>query len=124
MQANGPRVLLTMTYYHLNNKTFVTTGNEKGLSSTETKFHYQQHNDLITATYSGGQIREGQVVGRQTSPNEIELLFQCVTLANELKAGQSKGKIAEDADGKLLLSFEWHWLNGDQSGGMSYYKEV
>lgn len=113
-----------MKPYNLHHKTFVVIENDKGLSSSETKFHYAQFEDLITATYKGGKIREGKIVGRQTAPDEIELLFQCVTETNELKAGQSKGKITEDSNGKLQLSFEWNWLNGDRSGGMSYYTEI
>ena len=112
-----------MKSYNLNEKTFVTTGNEKGLSSAQTRFNYFQKEDLVHATYKGGQIREGYIVGRQVAFNEIELLFQCVTVDNELKAGQSKGTITEDSNGKLLLTFEWNWLNGDRSGGYSYYKE-
>src|SRR5688572_7300747 len=109
--------------YNLNDRRFITTGNEQGLSSTQTVFHYYQQEDIITANYKGGQIREGKIVGRQTSDDEIELLFQCVTLTKELKAGQSRGRITENAYGKLQISFEWNWLNGDRSGGMSYYQE-
>ena len=113
-----------MKTYNLHNRRFIPIANEKGLASGATIFHYLQEGDVITATYKGGAIASGNIVGRQTGPDEIALLFQCVTENRELKAGQSKGKITEDEQHNLLLTFEWNWLNGDLSGGFSYYREV
>ncbi|WP_420572146.1 hypothetical protein [Kordia sp.] len=107
----------------LNNKKFITTENKNGLSSNETVFQYFQEGTTITGTYKGGAIKEGFVVGKQISENQIELLFQCVTDDGELKSGASKGSISKNADGKLLLNFDWQWLNGDLSGGTSSYIE-
>ena len=67
---------------------------------------------------------EGFVVGKQVTENRIELLFQSITKNGELKAGASKGVISLSDDGKLLLNFDWNWLNGDQSGGTSSYVEL
>jgi hypothetical protein len=113
-----------MKQYNLDGKAFVTTGNEKGLSSTETIFRYSQKNDLVTATYDGGLIKAGFVVGKQIGPDRLNLLFQCFTQNGELLAGQSEGTITEDENGHLALSFQWVWLNGDKSGGTSFYKQL
>ncbi|WP_298512184.1 hypothetical protein [uncultured Kordia sp.] len=109
-----------MTLHH---KKFITTENKNGLSSNETIFQYYQEGTIITGTYKGGEIKEGFVVGKQVAENRIELLFQCITTSGDLKAGASKGIISKAADGKLLLNFDWHWLNGDLSGGTSSYIE-
>lgn len=108
----------------LHNKKFITTENKHGLSSNKTIFQYFQEGTTITGTYKGGEIREGFVVGKQVTENRIELLFQSITKNGELKAGASKGVISLSDDGKLLLNFDWNWLNGDQSGGTSSYVEL
>ncbi|AXG69853.1 hypothetical protein KORDIASMS9_02081 [Kordia sp. SMS9] len=108
---------------NLHNKKFSTTENKNGLSSTETIFHYFHEGKTITGTYKGGEIKEGFVVGKQISEDRIELLFQCITIHGDLKAGVSTGSISTAADGRLLLNFDWQWLNGDLSGGTSSYIE-
>jgi hypothetical protein len=109
--------------YNLNNKQFVTTDNEYGLSSSDTVFHYFQSGKIITGDYRGGEIAEGRFVGRFTTPDRIELLFQCITKTSELLAGMSSGQISTGTDGKLSLAFNWQWLHGDTGGGASSYVE-
>lgn len=109
---------------NLNNKRFKTKENQKGLSSNETLFQYFQNEEMITGTYSGGKIKMGNIVGKQLSEHEIELLYQCLTVEGELLAGQSHGVVTKNEDDLLEIKFEWNWLNGDQSGGWSHYIEV
>lgn len=108
----------------LNNKKFVPLENKNGLSSNETIFHYFQNGTVITGQYKGGAIQEGYIVGKQIDENKIKLLFQCLTKEGELKAGESKGIVIENKDGKLELKFDWNWLNSDLSGGKSEYIEI
>jgi hypothetical protein len=108
----------------LHRKKFITTENTNGLSSSKTIFQYFQEGNTITGTYKGGEIEEGSIVGKLVSETEIELVFQCITIHGELKAGTSRGIISKNADGKLLLNFNWKWFNGDQSGGTSSYIEI
>ena len=109
---------------NLDNKKFIATLNDSGLSSNETLFRYSQEEDVITGRYSGGEILEGNVVGKKITDTGIELLFQCLTVDGELKCGESIGQISEDDEGRLRLYFDWKWLNGDGSGGTSVYIEV
>ncbi|MGY3795129.1 lipocalin/fatty-acid binding family protein [uncultured Aquimarina sp.] len=109
---------------NLNNKKFITAENKNGLSSGETVFHYSQKGTTITGTYSGGAIKEGGIIGKRIDDSKIELLYQCLTIDGELKAGESKGTISETQNGKLKLNFDWNWLNGDLSSGKSEYIEI
>lgn len=109
---------------NLDNKKFITTENKNGLSTNETVFHYFQNGQVITGQYKGGAIQEGFIVGKQTDESTIELIFQCITKDGELKVGESKGVVSKNLNGKLELSFEWNWLNGDLSGGESHYTEI
>ena len=109
---------------NLNNKKFVTTANKDGLSSNETIFHYFQNGNTITGNYKGGAIAEGLLLGKRIQDSKIELLYQCLTVEGELKAGESKGTISKTQEGRLKLEFDWNWLNGDLSGVKSEYTEI
>lgn len=113
-----------MLKYNINSTTFVTTGNKEGLSNSNTTFHYFQKGNLITGNYSGGDIIQGQIVGKVIGENKIQLLFQCLTKENELLSGQSIGKIDLNKNDLLTLCFDWSWLNGNQSGGISNYVQI
>lgn len=112
-----------MNEFNLNDRRFVTAANNSGLSSNETVFHYRQEGEIITATYQGGHILQGHILGKQTGPNTIELLYNCITSENELMAGESQGVLSMN-DGKVQINFDWNWLNGDKSGGKSEYIEI
>ena len=109
---------------NLNDKKFRTLENTSGVSSNDTIFHYFQHGENITGTYKGGAIVTGSLVGKQIDATHIELLFQCITEAHELKAGRSKGVISQNANGNLRLTFDWNWLHGGEGGGVSHYIEI
>ena len=108
----------------IHDKRFVVVENTQGVSGAETIFHYHTEGSLITGTYAGGRIRAGHLVGRVTAPDTIALLFQCVTTDDELMAGQSTGRVGEDPDRRATLEFDWSWLTGDRSGGVSRYVEL
>jgi hypothetical protein len=108
----------------INDKRFTAVENEHGVSGADTIFHYWVDGSLVTGVYSGGRIRAGRLVGRVTSPDTIELLFQCVTTDDALMAGQSRGSVGRDPAGRATLAFEWSWLTGDRSGGTSKYVEL
>lgn len=109
----------------IHNRRFVTRGNPHGRSGADTVFEYAvAEPDVITGTYGGGEIRAGQIVGKITGPDAIELRFQCITAAGELLSGLSQGRVSRDLAGLLCLDFEWVWLSGDQGGGTSSYVEL
>ncbi|MGM4926406.1 hypothetical protein AB8A31_26115 [Tardiphaga sp. 804_B3_N1_9] len=108
----------------LDGRSFVTTGNAEGLSTAATTFQYSSDGATVTGGYKGGHISVGQIAGKSTSPDTIELLFQCLTTDGQLLSGQSSGRIARNHDGLLTIDFNWSWLTGDRSGGTSHYIEV
>lgn len=110
--------------FNLHQKSFKTINNSSGLSSSETIFTYEQSGNLVVGEYNGGEIEFGNIVGKFTSPNTIELLFQCKTNNNELLSGSSTGTIKKNSNGKLSISFEWLWLSGGNGSGNSYYEQI
>ena len=113
-----------MLRHSLHDKRFVTSGNEHGVSGTDTVFHYRMDGARITGTYEGGRIREGHLVGRAVDADRVEMLYHCITTDDELLAGWSRGLVSADAAGRVRLDFEWAWFTGDRSGGTSHYVEV
>lgn len=109
---------------NLNDKVFKTKENKEGLSSSETIFYYFQNDKVITGNYSGGKVEKGFLLGKQLGENKIELLYQCLTTEGKLLAGESSGIVLQNEEGLLEIKFDWHWLNGDQSGGKSHYIEI
>jgi len=109
---------------NLHNKKFRAVANNQGVSSDETLFQYYQKGRTITGMYNGGKIVEGTIVGKQTSDDTIELLFQCLTTEGQLLSGASRGTLTLNQVGKIEINFDWQWLNGDLSGGKSHYVEV
>ena len=108
----------------IHDKRFAPVANPHGLSGADTVFHYRTEGDLVTGSYGGGRVRAGQLIGRITSPETIELLYHCVTTDGALLAGESRGTVSRDEAGRARLAFDWAWLTGDRSGGESHYVEL
>jgi len=107
-----------------NNKTFLLLENSsEGKVNSETVFEYRQDGDLVTADYSGGGIRYGKIIAQLKKP-ELYMRYQCLTTANELKAGKAIAQIALTEECKIKLRLEWEWLDESGKKGISEYIEA
>ena len=113
-------VIDTGEFINLNGKTFQSLSNtENGEVSSETLFYYYQEGQIVCATYEGGSILKGTLLGKFISKDEIEFNYQHISKDDELKAGHCKSKILIQDDGKIKLEESWQWFTGDQSKGQS-----
>lgn len=114
-----------MEKFDFNNKKFALLENsENGQVNSETIFEYQQKDSLVTAEYKGGSITYGKIIAILKN-DELDMLYQCITTENELKAGKAIAKITTNKNGKLILDLDWEWLNvvnGEK--GNSRYIEI
>lgn len=109
----------------LNNKKFVSAKNTaNGEVSSQTIFSYYQTNERIEATYSGGSITYGHLLGFMTSENKFTIAYHHINEMNELRVGQCNTEIEIQTDGKIKLIESWQWLNGDCSKGESTLIEI
>jgi hypothetical protein len=115
---------LESLYSRLHNRRFVVRDNPHGVSGRDTVFHYRVAGAIITASYQGGRIAHGHVIGRATGPESIETLYHCQTTDGSLMAGWSRGRVGVDSTGRTTLDFEWGWLSGAEGGGHSSYIEA
>lgn len=106
-----------------NNKTFSLVENsEKGKVNPDTKFEYKQDGDLVTADYYGGTIIYGKIIALLNG-NQLDMRYQCLTNANELKTGSAIAEISVLENGKLKLKLNWKWLDSSNETGISEYLE-
>ncbi|HSF17920.1 MAG TPA: n-acetylglutamate synthase [Vicinamibacteria bacterium] len=106
-------------------KVFVSTSNtETGDVSADTRFTYHQKGDLVWATYEGGAIRFGTLVAKADEEGRLEMRYQHLTRAGELKTGECRSIPEVMADGRLRLHESWRWTSGDYSEGSSIVEEL
>jgi hypothetical protein len=119
-----------MDIIDFNNKKFALIQNsENGEVNADTVFEYRQDNNLVTADYYGGTIKYGKIIA-ELQHDKLNMLYQCLTTDNELKAGRAVAKIsftdkAKFTDkGKMKLTLDWEWLTDLNKKGTSEYIEI
>lgn len=109
----------------LNNKKFINAENtDNGEVSGETVFDYKQTGNNIEATYTGGMIKKGHLIGVMTGENTFTMFYHHLNRNNEIRAGQCHTTIRTEPNGTLTLIERWEWLNGDCSKGQSVLTEI
>lgn len=112
-----------MTEFSFNNKTFSLIENtENGKVNSETIFKYKQEGNLVTADYYGGTIKYGKIIATLKN-NTLNMLYQCITTENELKAGKAIAKVSLTKLKKMKLKLNWEWLGDKDESGISEYIE-
>ncbi len=112
------RKRLAMT---LAGKTFrAVVNSSNGTINTDTTMSFLSEDGRgVLGVYGGGTIRTGQVVARRRDEWTVEMLYQCVTVSDELKAGRALARFSQATDEPLRMHLDWQWLTGDQSKGTS-----
>ena len=112
-----------MSEFNFNNKTFSLLENsENGKVDSETIFKYKQDGNLVTADYHGGAIKYGKIIAHLNN-NTLNMLYQCITTEDELKAGKAIAKISLTNKNKIKLKLHWEWLDRKNGNGISEYIE-
>lgn len=97
----------------------------KGTSETtsETIFIYQQDHDLVTATYSGGEIAFGQLIGLIQRDGSLDLRYHHRNKSDVLMTGKCFTVPEVLPSGKLRLHETWEWTSPNKSSGTSTLEE-
>lgn len=107
-----------------NNRIFVSVSNtENGEVSSLTKFYYRQNGNIVWAEYHGGEIKKGFLIGCSDELGNLNFTYQHLNNEGILRTGQCLSTPEIQANGKICLSEQWQWTNGDQSRGQSIIKE-
>ncbi|MEM7343961.1 MAG: hypothetical protein AAF485_06935, partial [Chloroflexota bacterium] len=109
--------------YH--NRKFRSISNSgTGEVDNETIFHYRQDEEVIWATYQGGAIRFGTLVGTIREDSCLDFRYSHVNQLGEMMTGQCISRPEVLADGRLRLHETWQWTSGDYSAGESQVEEI
>lgn len=97
---------------------------QSGEVSGETTFYYEQKGAVISARYHGGNIREGNILGRVDVNGTIHMSYQHWNKDNEFRAGVCISTPERLPNGKIRLHESWEWTNGIQGRGQSIIEEL
>lgn len=107
-----------------NNKIFKIVENHKnGEVSNETIFKYEQHNNIVVCTYSGGLISLGQLLGLVDINGNIEMRYHQINLDSMIKTGKCFSRPVILKNGKIRLYETWEWTFPHKSSGTSILEE-
>lgn len=83
----------------------------------DTLFRYEQRDDVLMGTYSGGEVDYGSLVGKVHADGSLIFLYHHVTKSGLLRSGRCKSKPEILTGGKIRLHETWQWTSGLGSGG-------
>jgi len=92
-------------------------------TTSETIFIYQQDHDLVTATYSGGEIAFGQLIGVIARDGSLDLRYHHRNKSGALMTGKCHTVPEVLPSGKLRLHETWQWMSPCAGKGTSILEE-
>lgn len=97
---------------------------ENGEVNGETIFCYHQRGNELWAEYAGGEIKKGYLIGFVAENGELDFCYQHINTQGQIRVGKCHSIPTTLENGKIELSEEWQWLNGEQSKGSSIVTEI
>ncbi|WP_174523017.1 n-acetylglutamate synthase [Rossellomorea vietnamensis] len=95
-----------------------------GEVSSKTFFEYKQEGNILSATYSGGEIVKGTLIGIVKEDGSLQFRYNHVNIKNVIRGGQCNSTPEILSDGRIRLQESWKWLDSTQSEGESIVEEV
>ncbi len=90
----------------------------------ETRFLYRQAGDVLWATYDGGGVTYGHLVGRIAPDGALAFRYHHLSAAGDPVSGECCSTLTVLDDGRYRLTETWQWTSGDRSSGTSVVEEV
>lgn len=108
-----------------NGRIFVSVENTvNGEVSSQTIFQYKQINHIIQATYRGGDIVQGMLIGTVKEDGCLQFRYNHVNLRNEIRGGECISTPEILPDGRIRLYERWQWLDAENTEGSSIIEEI
>ncbi|PRX79023.1 hypothetical protein B0G93_102386 [Bacillus sp. V-88] len=106
-------------------RTFVSIENTaNGEVSSKTVFEYKQEGKILSATYSGGDITKGTLIGIVKDDGSLVFRYNHVNVNHEIRGGQCTSVPEILKDGRIRLHEKWKWMDREQSVGESVVEEL
>lgn len=108
---------------NLNGKLFKAQSNsDNGEVGAGTIFHYRQKENIVWATYEGGDVLFGTLSGKREG-NQLYFTYQHQNLSGEFMTGKCTSEMRLEGN-KIRLYESWEWTCRDFSKGESILIEV
>jgi len=99
----------------LDGRTFAVADSGGGVATTDTTFRYSEAGDVITATYEGGTIRKGFLVGTRTD-DSLDFRYAQLHHDGSTATGHCMTRLELLEDGRVRLNESWAWDSRPGSG--------
>ena len=110
---------------NLNNKRFKAISNSvSGQVSSKTIYNYFQDKNIVWATYSGGTIKKGHLIGLMNNDQSLDFHYHHVDEDFNIKTGKCHSVFQKTSSGKISFTEHWQWTCGDNSTGSSIIEEI
>ena len=101
-----------------------STHSSGGEVDDQTLFSYRQYGEVVWATYQGGAIAFGTMVGVIRNDDTLDLRYQHVSTRGEIRSGRCRSTPEVLADGRVRLHEAWEWTEGAVGAGTSTVEQV
>lgn len=95
---------------------------ENGVVNKDTVFSFSQDQNTVYASYSGGRIAKGFLVG-YLSENQLEFTYCQVQLDGVLDNGRSRAELTMN-EGKIRLIEHFEWASRPGQTGVNIFEEL
>jgi hypothetical protein len=106
----------------LHGRRFAAVANVGGEIGADTVFEYQEHEGQLWATYQGGAVLRGFLVGTRTG-DTLDIRYVQLNDGGETSSGHCVSTIHVLPDGRLRLEEKWEW-ESRSGGGTSVVEEL
>ncbi|MEM9683691.1 MAG: n-acetylglutamate synthase [Pseudomonadota bacterium] len=101
-----------------------THNSESGEVTGDTRFLYRQAGDVLWATYDGGGVSYGHMIGRVAPDGGLFFRYHHLSADGEPVSGECRSTLEILEDGRYRLHEAWRWTSGDGSSGTSVIDEI
>ena len=88
---------------------------ESGVINADTIFEFSQDGDLVEASYAGGQVRAGRLIGR-VKGDTLEFRYCQAHDDGSLDGGRSNCELRRADDGKIEIVERFQWASREGEG--------
>ena len=114
-----------MPMFDYDDRVFRSVANSEGGDvNGETTFHYHQRDDVVWATYAGGEVVLGTLVAKVDTHGNLDMRYQHVSADGTFKSGRCQSRPERLSDGRLRMHERWQWTDGAEGHGESIVEEV
>ena len=92
------------------------SNSDSGEVSAATEFHYHQQGDQVWATYAGGQIVRGHLLGTVDAEGRLEFAYHHLNADRQLRSGRCTSTPERLPDRRLRLHEQWQWADTGERG--------